>query len=412
MPHNQNHKDSLEELFQKKAKEYDIRFKEDDWYILAKELDARDAIIGYKRKVAWMAAAAILIISLLGYFTFENYNRLNLITDQLADQMESIPSQQPSTEQFPTVIDGGNELPEEHATENQFGIPGTDVDTRDLSNAESITVLQDGEESQEVGPLRLIKRDVIREFTTAPLPTVAEHRPINTVYSTPVHMPTETSALNLIGPEPTGISPEFDKKTSGSFLTNLSISLLLSPDLSTVGSVSGFHNPGYKFGVVLEYFVTQNISVSSGVLQSMVRYSAPGNQYNAPVYWPNGISPEEIIAQCLLLDIPITLKFNFLTFERSRFFATAGASSYIMQNEDYQFSYSQDPNGQLESWSGQTGTRHWFSNAGFSIGYELDIHPNWSLRTEPFIKVPIKEIGWGNVKLYTLGSFISLNYRL
>lgn len=412
MSDNKHHKDSLEKLFQKKAKEYDIRFREEDWDSLEKELDAKDAIIGYKRKIAWMAAAAILIISLLGYFTFENYNRLNRIADQLADQMENIPTQQPSILHFPTDNEGGDELQAEPAPENQIGTPGTDVDTPDLTNAESITVLTDDEESKENEPLRLIRRDIDREFTFASLPAEARHRPINTVYNTPIRVPSETAALNLTSPDPRGMSPEFDTETSENLLSNLAISLVLSPDMSTVGSVSGFHDPGYKFGVVLEYFVTQNISVSTGIVQSMVRYSAPGSEYNAPVYWANDISPEEIIAQCLLLDIPITLKFNFLNLDRSRFFATAGVSSYIMQNEDYQFSYSQNPNGQLESWSGQTGTRHWFSNAGFSIGYELDIHPNWSLRAEPFIKVPMKEIGWGNVKLYSMGSFISLNYRL
>jgi hypothetical protein len=407
MSDNKRHKDSLENLFQKKAKEYDIRFREEDWYKLEKELDTMDAIIGYKRKIALMAAAAILIISLLGYFTFENYNKLNRIADQLAGQMERIPSQQPSIQQFPTDIEDGNELPEESAPEILLGTPDTDYDSPDLTNTESIAALTDDEGVQGNGALRLIRRDIDRELTYASLSSEAHHRPINTVYKAPIRMQTESSAMNRIGLEPRGMHPEHYSESS-----NFSISLVLSPDMSTVGSVSGFHNPGYKFGFVLEYFITQNFSVSTGFVQSMVRYSAPGSQYNPPVYWANDISPEEIVAQCLLLDIPITLKFNFLNFDRSRFFATAGASSYIMQNEDYQFSYSQDPNGQLDNWSGQTGTRHWFSNAGFSIGYELDIHPNWSLRAEPFIKVPMREIGWGNVKLYSMGSFISLNYNL
>jgi hypothetical protein len=30
-----------------------------------------------------------------------------------------------------------------------------------------------------------------------------------------------------------------------------------------------------------------------------------------------------------------------------------------------------------------------------------------SLSAEPFIRVPIREVGWGNVKLYSVGSFVS-----
>jgi len=83
-----------------------------------------------------------------------------------------------------------------------------------------------------------------------------------------------------------------------------------------------------------------------------------------------------------------------------------------MQSEEYSFSYRAYQPGQEEGWSGKTGTSHWLSNAGFSIGYEFDVHSNWSMRVEPFIKVPVQEVGWGNVELYSMGSFISLNYKL
>ncbi|MEX0929098.1 MAG: hypothetical protein WDZ53_06800, partial [Balneolales bacterium] len=79
--------------------------------------------------------------------------------------------------------------------------------------------------------------------------------------------------------------------------------------------------------------------------------------------------------------------------------------------EDYHFSYDSDDPALWEGWSDNTGSRHWLSNAGFSVGYELDIHRHWSLRAEPFLKVPIRGVGWGNVKLYSMGSFVSFNYK-
>ncbi|CAN5348470.1 hypothetical protein BH23BAC3_BH23BAC3_14340 [soil metagenome] len=75
-------------------------------------------------------------------------------------------------------------------------------------------------------------------------------------------------------------------------------------------------------------------------------------------------------------------------------------------------SYDGDDSGLIQNWSGRTGTRHWMSNASFSLGYELDLHPNWSLRAEPFIKTPLREVGWSNVKLFSAGSLVSLYYRL
>ncbi|MEX2603442.1 MAG: hypothetical protein WD361_04530, partial [Gracilimonas sp.] len=80
--------------------------------------------------------------------------------------------------------------------------------------------------------------------------------------------------------------------------------------------------------------------------------------------------------------------------------------------EDYRFEYDYSKPGQTESLSENSGKAHLLSNAGFSVGYELDIHQSWNLRVEPFIKIPLQEVGWGNVKLYSVGSFISINYKL
>ncbi len=83
-----------------------------------------------------------------------------------------------------------------------------------------------------------------------------------------------------------------------------------------------------------------------------------------------------------------------------------------MLNEDYQFKYNSYASGQQQSWQERTGTRQWMSNAVFSLGYEMDLRKNISLRVEPFIKVPMREVGWGKVKLYSMGSFISVNYNI
>ena len=82
-----------------------------------------------------------------------------------------------------------------------------------------------------------------------------------------------------------------------------------------------------------------------------------------------------------------------------------------MLKENYKFNYYRNDDGLDESWSGPTGTVHLLSNAGFSVGYELDLHHNWSLSAEPFLKLPLRTVGRADAGLYSLGSFVSLNYR-
>ncbi|MEX0994151.1 MAG: hypothetical protein WD599_01400 [Balneolaceae bacterium] len=421
MPENNNEKDSFEEFFQKKAGEYDIPFREEDWLKLEKKLDLRDAQMTYRRRVRWIAAAAVLIVSLLGYFTYENHNRLNEISRQLTDESVSESEQEPLADELTngedSVPDTNVQTDEESIAVNESGegqvdrlinlrgdpilpVPGLEFSVN-RGQADPGFLQTDGLlEIREIKAERLVS-----EFSTTSYP----YRSLTNRALIPAR--TELASATL----PHAVSPErIDKESSGSTSSRIRIGIATAPDLSTAGSVSDFHDPGYKFGATLEYQLGPNLSVSTGLIQSRVRYTAGSRDYKSPVYWTGGISPDEIIADCLILDIPVNIKVDVMNFNRSRFFVSAGVSSYIMLNEVYDFNYEYegDVTGLMKRWSGKTGTRHWFSNAGFSVGYELDVHRNWSLRAEPFMKIPLNEVGWGNVNLYSMGSFISLNYRL
>ncbi|TVR32091.1 MAG: hypothetical protein EA390_05585 [Balneolaceae bacterium] len=413
MADSKNHNDSLERLFRKKAEDYDISYREEDWNKLEPALDLRDAQLSYKRRVRLIAAASFLIISLLGYFTYENHNRLNQISEHLTDEPAADPKP-PEIGEFPSTDSHSEESTD--IIEDPIADTQTDrIESDDVApvdpyqlEAASLAHIDEITETHDVERFDIVNRDldafidlnIDRESTFFASAIERFAHQSEGIYSPVSKSQTATP------------SQDFESRKVDRSSSRFSFGLVTAPDLSTVNSVSNFSNPGYKFGLTVEYSLSSNFSVSTGILQTMVRYSAQSNQYNPSVYWPGGITPNEMIGECLLFDIPITLKYNFLTFNRSRFFATAGVSSYIMQNEEYYFSYNEEIPGQIESWSGQTGTSHWMSNAGFSIGYEFDIHSNWSLRVEPFMKVPLKEVGWGGVKLYSVGSFVSLNFRL
>lgn len=425
---NNNKKDPIEELFQQKAENYEIPFNEADWMKLEKRLDLLDRQYVYRRRMRFIAAASVLILSLLGYFTYENRIKINQIARDL----------------------GGSPVPEErhHAESNdrpgrQSPQSGTDLkrngtvaagDSVRSKEDSSLLALQSDQASPRIGaepdqagqektePSVSADAGIGRELSIRELAC-----PSCLLATADVNEGNESPAYSRIEPPGTGIDDTTMADASGNTSSVMpgsvdripreksraAVSLVMGPDLSTVGSISSFYNPGYKLGVAVEYRLNTNLSISTGIIQSEVRYRAHGNDYKPPRgYWTNGIVPEETIGECILLDIPIKLKYNFMNFTHSRFFATAGLSSYIMLNEDYRFNYHRDDTGLVQGWSENTGTRHWMSNMGLSVGYELDVHSHWSIRAEPFVKIPLREVGWGNVKLYSLGSFFSINYKL
>jgi hypothetical protein len=413
---NINPDDSIERLFRKKANEYDISFREEDWSRMEQKLNMRNAMLAYRRKVRWMAAAAVLIIALLGYFTFDNYQRLNQLTEHISGEIAEGP------ESAPPTLNGISPIDSADSPDETISVPPatiTDPGETDPNQRDEIMVMQDIPDRESLIPAyadEAAEADVLVQELTGRraithLDYILDSHQISHVYRGSAVIPggqaVETDRLNDFR-----TSDRFASDADLRATSRFSFGLVMAPDFSTVGSVSNFYDPGYKIGASVEFAITENLSVSTGVMQTMVRYSAGSSTYNPPVYWAGDISPDEMIGECLLFDIPINLRYNFWNFNRSRIFASAGLSSYVMMNEEYRFTYGENYPGQLENWNSRTGTRHWFSNAGFSLGLEMDLHPSWSLRAEPYIRVPIQEIGWGNVKLYSMGSFVSLNYRL
>lgn len=414
-------KDPLEQLFHGRDDDFDIEFREDDWRALQPALDLLDAKAAHRFRIRLISAAAVFLILMFSYFTFHNYSRINELSDQIAQSSQTNGSDGESVQQ------DDSRVPETLGSENREQ-PGNSLTESDLNTIADL--LENPDEDSETQRITANDYGDVENLSIASanpqmmtsnvfydrIPVTAELNrtgnpemiDLNSNYFNTII----TEAPGMLTPSyayPVEDNPGFSRSAESSRVT---VGLALSPDATGAGSISGFSDPGYKAGAVIEYAFSEKLSVSVGIIQTEVRYRAASAQYDPPYYWPPGTSPDEILATCLMFDIPISLKYNLFTFSRSRLYSSLSLSSYIMQNEEYRFRYGNGNTGGPEAWRDNTGKGYWFSNAGFSIGYEFDLNRTWSLRAEPFIRLPISEVGWGNAKLYSVGSFISLNYRL
>lgn len=417
-------KDPLEQLFRDRADDFEIEYREDDWRALESRLDLLDAKAAYRFKIRAISAAAVILVLLFSYFTFNNYNRINELSDRIAESSQANGA-------IDETIQENNAGQPDHPNTDNGETDAHGIAESDLNNLADLTARPDDDpQRMQTRPGELMNGEdktgnsVNREMFTSH--TTYNRIPIAAEFNRSYGMKqfeTPIEYFDAFSPAVTeNLPPLYTYQDDGNEdehtsvkppeATGISVGLALSPDATGAGSVSGFRNPGYKAGAVIEYAITDAFSVSVGIIQTEVRYRAPTSQYNPSYYWPGGSTPEEIVATCLMFDIPLSLKYNLIAFSRSRLYGTVSISSYIMQNEDYQFRYANSSTGGPEGWRGKTGKGYWFSNAGFSAGYEYDLNENWALRAEPFIRLPISEVGWGNAKLYSIGSFISLNYRL
>lgn len=432
MPENKNHnKDPIEHLFRKKAEEYDISYREEDWLRLEKKLD-RQVRQHTARKKRWIIAAVVLFLfSLLGYAVYQNYQDINRINEQLSEQQAVETEQQENGEDLPAEQQDSQESQEDagERSELKSGAPENEAPTpedprpsvaeREGTGGTDADETYGGSESSELTAYA----DVIPWISAEELSCAAcrlsdlgsgqKEQATISLSRTTNALPGAMAVRET--PATADVSGGQEHRQPPASASRAFIGLAAGPDLSTVGALSDFDQPGYNLGLLFEYRLRSNFSIRGGLMRASVNYVADGSEYHPPGgFWSYDTVPDQTSARCIILDIPVSLKYEFWQLERSRFYATAGFNSYIMLSEDYRFDYGyesseSDP---VQQWSGKTGTRHWMSNASLSVGYAIDLNPRLSLQVEPFLKLPMREVGWGNVKLYSMGSFISLNYTL
>lgn len=195
-----------------------------------------------------------------------------------------------------------------------------------------------------------------------------------------------------------------------------------SPDLSSIG-LKNFDRPGSNMGVSLQYQLTDRLSLHTGAMLSSKRYQTTSSEY----VWPNPghqyIVPESISGLCKMIDLPLNLRYDWLLRPRgdgrapARWFVSAGMTSYFINRETYTYEYANPYNPSIKTWgwdnvaAGQPGGSFGFSTVNVSMGYERPITPHLSWQVEPFMKIPVREIGFFRVKLLSTGAFVGLRYR-
>lgn len=205
-------------------------------------------------------------------------------------------------------------------------------------------------------------------------------------------------------PLPEAPVQEFYKK-------GLSVRLAISPDLSRVGT-NKIDKIGSNFGAIIEYRLNKKFSIQTGIIRSMKYYDAYPDQYK----WVWGYSHaklNEINAKCKMLDFPLNIRYDMLSIAKTRIFANGGVTTYRMMKENYHYDYVDNTSTYIKvrDWEGKTGT-FYASNLNISVGLEKYISKNLTLQVEPFIKSPLKSIGFGKVPIITYGTMFSVKYPL
>lgn len=166
-----------------------------------------------------------------------------------------------------------------------------------------------------------------------------------------------------------------------------------------------------RYGLGLGYEFNKKMAVQTGLYISNKKYLAGPQDYN--VKQGSYLSQVEIIsvdANCLVYEIPIVFRYNFIQRPTTSYYSSVGISSYVMKKEDYNYKFKAYYT-TFEYPYAYTGNKHLFSNMQFSLGAEKKITKRIAIQIEPSVSVPLSGVGEGSVRLFSTSLQLGLKYH-
>ncbi|MDO9376086.1 MAG: hypothetical protein Q7T76_16810 [Ferruginibacter sp.] len=188
------------------------------------------------------------------------------------------------------------------------------------------------------------------------------------------------------------------------------VSLVYAPELTTIG-FSEMDKPGSSYGLMVGYQLSDRVSLQTGVLKSRKNYTADGKDYKVhyPVTYPYKLA--EVTGYCNMYEVPINVKYRLNKSGKISISALAGISSYFMTHESYVYKYTSNYNSYDRNVIYTTQKNYWLSLATVGVGFEKKLPGSLRVGATPYIKIPFKGMGTGELKLISTGINFSLTYQ-
>jgi hypothetical protein len=186
------------------------------------------------------------------------------------------------------------------------------------------------------------------------------------------------------------------------------VSLLMGPDFSRVKSQKV--NPaGYSIGFVAGYNFSRRWGVESGLFWDKKNYYSDGEYFKTDkIYLPHNSTVIMVDGYCAMFEIPLNIRYRFVQNSRNVLAASVGVSSYLMQDEDYDYVYRRYGEDYAGNAKYNRASQDWFSIANVSLGYEHKLGIQTKIRVEPYMKLPLKGVGIGSLPLHSTGLLIGI----
>jgi hypothetical protein len=98
--------------------------------------------------------------------------------------------------------------------------------------------------------------------------------------------------------------------------------------------------------------------------------------------------------------------------DKRRWFVSTGLSTYLMDKENYTLNFLSMGGGYYRSsYKSDSNSNYIFSILNLSVGFERSLNKHFSIQAEPYLKIPMTGLGYGNMRMDSYGILFSLKYK-
>jgi len=395
--------EDIDKLFQEALnteKDY-LPFLEGDWSKLKERLDRRDK---RKRGIFWISRLGSVAALILLFFTIRMLlpEKLNPIIQQAAVQQKDKPVK---AEPAPLPVSPMDKNP---AVKTDTGIKSMlaqNKPVKQLSPKNQSSVPPTENKPSEYDTTRVENLSVTK--ATKEKTARSEEHPASQpeIVKTPEPKRSATEEPLFSAGEKPLAKPEQERQ-----LRLLALSVLAAPDYNGVNNLNNA-SLGNDFGLLLSINIVKNWSISTGAVYARKLYQTTFSNYNPTKniwteYYPNSVN-----ADCRVLDIPMNINYAFLKRKNNKISLGTGISSYIMLREDYRFTYADTNPSNPLAYHVVNENKHWLSVLNLQASFEQRLNSRLSLSLQPYMKIPLSNIGFAGVKLQSFGMAANLNWN-
>lgn len=204
--------------------------------------------------------------------------------------------------------------------------------------------------------------------------------------------------------------PEAPEKKQQQKNKGFEIGLVAGPDMSNV-KFTDMDKVGYNVGIQIGYRFSDRWSANTGLLYTRKNYTAEGKDWTKTGWW-RYTDIHTVQGYCQMFEIPLNVRYDLSVNKNQRWFVNAGASSYIMNSEYYNYDYTYNGTRYQRGWDRDSTSTYLFSILNLSAGFERTLNKRFSVQAEPYFKFPLKGLGYGKLDLTSYGIYFSLKYKL